>query len=169
MRSVGLSLVRSGRAGTMQNQGKKATAVGKDQPLCIFSFPDQLQCEIPFMLLKLLSSNYHCSECNIITKFFKVLKNNTNSYLIKNHLQWFHSSFLSKDTYLGLMVANLLITRQQRPLDSICVAEDGQSVLGENPLLILLWVFWEPGSYVAYEVFPCSHRTLVWRRKCDGF
>lgn len=36
MRSVGLSPVRGGRAGTMQNQEKKATAVGKDQALCLY-------------------------------------------------------------------------------------------------------------------------------------
>lgn len=53
MRSVGLSLARGGRTGTMQNQEKKPTAVGKDQALCIFNFPDQLQYGISFMLLKL--------------------------------------------------------------------------------------------------------------------
>lgn len=46
-----------------------------------------------------------------------------------------HSTTLSKGTYLvslWLMVANLLITRQQCPLDSMCVAEDGQTVLIES-------------------------------------
>lgn len=55
MRSVGLSLARGGRAGTMQNQGKKSLRQWEKIKLfvCIFSFPDQLQYGISFILLKL--------------------------------------------------------------------------------------------------------------------
>lgn len=54
MRSVGLSLARGGRAGTMQNQEKSLQQWEKIKLfVCIFSFPDQLQYGICFMLLKL--------------------------------------------------------------------------------------------------------------------